>query len=169
MVAQVGYSVVRRSRGRVALCAVCTVDVETWSAGLLVEAQNQGLRFVSGLASKPQGQFSLVWPQNRWWPFSLFWPQNRWLGFSSLDLKIGSYGLVFWASNSPRQFLGLSLRIKQASVCRLRHKTDEGRTARNMRRDLTACFAWKQVTLRFLSLTLKLTEARWRVVHVVPL
>jgi hypothetical protein len=42
MVAQVGYSVAERSRGRVAPCAVCTVHVETRSAGFLVEPQNQG-------------------------------------------------------------------------------------------------------------------------------
>jgi hypothetical protein len=52
MVAQVGYSVAGRSRGRVALCAVCTVHVEARSVGFLVEPQNQGRRFVSGLASK---------------------------------------------------------------------------------------------------------------------
>jgi hypothetical protein len=42
MVAQVGYSVARRSRGRVALCAVCTWHMETTSVGFLVEPQNQG-------------------------------------------------------------------------------------------------------------------------------
>jgi hypothetical protein len=45
-------------------CTVYTVHVETRSAGFLVEAQNQGQRFVSGLASKPLGRFSLFWPQN---------------------------------------------------------------------------------------------------------
>jgi hypothetical protein len=57
MVAQVGYSVAGRSRGQVALCAVCTVHVETRSAGFLVEPQNQGRRFVSSLALKPLGWF----------------------------------------------------------------------------------------------------------------
>jgi hypothetical protein len=66
MVAQVECSVAGRSRGRVTLCAVCPVHVETRSMSFLVEPQNQGRRFVSGLASKPQGQFSQVWPQNRW-------------------------------------------------------------------------------------------------------
>jgi hypothetical protein len=37
MVVQVGYSVVGQSRGWVASCAVCTVHVETRSAGFLVE------------------------------------------------------------------------------------------------------------------------------------
>jgi hypothetical protein len=57
MVAQVEYSVAERSRGRVAQCAVCTWHVETRSAGFMVEPQNQGRRFVSGLASKPLGRF----------------------------------------------------------------------------------------------------------------
>jgi hypothetical protein len=52
MVTQVGYSVAGRSRGQVAPCAVCTVHVETRTAGFLVEPQNQGRQFVSGLASK---------------------------------------------------------------------------------------------------------------------
>jgi hypothetical protein len=52
MIAQVGYSVAGRSRGRVTLCAVCTMHVETRSTSFLVEPQNQGRRFVSGLTSK---------------------------------------------------------------------------------------------------------------------
>jgi hypothetical protein len=56
MVAQVEYSMAERLRGWVALCAVCTVHVEMRGVGFLVEPQNQGQRFVSGLASKP-----LVW------------------------------------------------------------------------------------------------------------
>jgi hypothetical protein len=63
MVTQVGYSVAGRSIGRVTLCAVCTVHVETRSTGFLIEPQNQGRRFVSGLASKPLGRFLAVWPQ----------------------------------------------------------------------------------------------------------
>jgi hypothetical protein len=59
---QARYSVAGRSGGRVTLCAVCTVHVKTRSASFLVEPQNQGGRFVSGLASKPLGRFSLVWP-----------------------------------------------------------------------------------------------------------
>jgi hypothetical protein len=59
MVTQVRYSVAGRSRGRVAPCVVCTVLVEMRSTGFLVEPQNQGRRFVSGLASKPLGWFSI--------------------------------------------------------------------------------------------------------------
>jgi hypothetical protein len=92
MVAQVGYSVAGRSRGRVAPCAVCTWHVETRSMSFLVEPQNQG----GG-------------------------------GFPGLGLKTGSSGLMIWASKSPRRFLGLGLKTKWASICRLHHKTDGGR------------------------------------------
>jgi hypothetical protein len=96
------------------------------------------------------------------------WPQNWWLGFPGLDLKTGSYGLVIWASKSPRRFLGLGLKTMQALVCRLRHKIDGGRMTWDMRRDLMACIAWKQVTLGFLSLASKLAETQRWVVHVTP-
>jgi hypothetical protein len=69
------------------------------------------------LASKPIVGF-LVEPQNQGGG-----------GFPGLGLKTGSSGLVIWASKSPRRFLGLCLKTKQASVCRLRHKTDGGRSA----------------------------------------
>jgi hypothetical protein len=189
MVAQVRYSVVGRLRGRVASCAICTWHVKTRSAGFVVEPQNQGRwfvsglaskplerflavwpqnllrRLVSGLASKPLERFSLVWPQNQWRQFSPVWSQNWWRrflpvwpqnqgsgGFPGLGLKTGSSGLMIWASKSPRQFLGLGLKIKQASVCRLRHKTDRGRLTRDTRRDLAACLVWQQVWLGFSSL-----------------
>jgi hypothetical protein len=66
MVTQVGYSVAGQSRDQVMPCAICTVHKDTRSASFLVEPQNQGPRFVSGLVSKPLGQVSPVWPQNRW-------------------------------------------------------------------------------------------------------
>jgi hypothetical protein len=75
--AQVGYLVAGQSGDRVTLCVVCTMHKETRSTDFLVEPQNQGRWFVSGLASKPQGQFLLVWPQNRWRRFLSVWPQNR--------------------------------------------------------------------------------------------
>jgi hypothetical protein len=73
-------------------------------------------------------------------------------GFSGLGLKTGSSDLVIWASKSPRRFHGLGLKTKQTSVYRLRHKTDGRRSARDTRRDLAACLAWKQVWLGFPSL-----------------
>jgi hypothetical protein len=66
-------------------------------------------------------------------------------GFPDLGLKTNSSCLVIWASKSPRRFLGLSLKTKRASVCRLHHKTDGGRSAQDTHRDLAAFFAWKQV------------------------
>jgi hypothetical protein len=36
------------------------------------------------------------------------------------------------------------------------------------RRDLAACFTWKLVYVGFISLALRLAEARRRVVHVAP-
>jgi hypothetical protein len=99
LVAHVGYSVAGRSRGRVALCAVCTVHMETRSTGFLVETQNQGRRFISDLASKPMVGF-LIEPQNQGGG-----------GFPGLGLKIGSNGLVIWDLKSPRRFGGLGLKI----------------------------------------------------------
>jgi hypothetical protein len=75
----------------------------------------------SGLASKPAVGF-LVEPQNQGGG-----------GFFGLGLKIGSFGLVIWASKSPRWFLGLGLKTKWALVYRLRHKTDGGRSMRDTR------------------------------------
>jgi hypothetical protein len=92
------------------------------------------------LASKPTVGF-LVEPQNQGGG-----------GFFGLGLKTNSSGLVIWASKSPRWFLGLGLKTKRALVCRLRHKTDGGRSVRNMHRDLVACFVWKQVWLGFSNL-----------------
>jgi hypothetical protein len=165
MVAQVGYSVTGRSRGRVAPCTVCTWHLETRSTGFLVEPQNQGRRFCewfglkttqtvcewfdlkttrtvfssltsklvttvsSGLASKPVVGF-LVEPQNQGGG-----------GSPGLGLKTGSSGLEIWASKSMRQFLGLGLKIKQASVCQLCHKLNGGRSAWDTRRYLAAYFA----------------------------
>jgi hypothetical protein len=93
-----------------------------------------------GLVSKPVVGF-LVEPQNQGGG-----------GFPGLGLKTGSSGLVIWASKSPRRFLGLDLKTKWASVCRLRHKTDGERSARDTHRDLASCLASKQVWLGFPSL-----------------
>jgi hypothetical protein len=81
------------------------------------------------LASKPAVGF-LVEPQNQGGG-----------GFPDLGLKISSSVLVICASKSPRRFLGLDLKTKQALIYRLRHKTDGGRSAWNTRRDLAACLA----------------------------
>jgi hypothetical protein len=81
-------------------------------------------------------------------------PQNQGGGgFPGLGLKTGSSGLVIWASKSLRRFPGLGLKTDGGmSVCRLLHKIDGGRSARDTHRDLAACLAWKQVWLGFSSL-----------------
>jgi hypothetical protein len=92
------------------------------------------------LASKPVVGF-LIEPQNQGGG-----------GFPSLGLKTDSFSLVIFASKSPQRFLGLGFKTKWALVCRLRHKTDGGRSARDTHRDLAACFTWKEVWLGFPSL-----------------
>jgi hypothetical protein len=95
MVAQVWYSVAGRLRGRVALCAICTVRMETRSAGFLVEPQNQGQLFVSGLVSKPLERVSQ------------FGPQNQQLRFGDLSLKITA--MVSWFGPQNQADFGLSV------------------------------------------------------------
>jgi hypothetical protein len=90
-----------------------------------------------GLASKSVVDF-LVDPQNQGGG-----------GFPGLGLKTSSSALVIWASKSLPRFLGLGLKMKWASICRLCHKTDGGRSARDTCQDLAACFMWKQVWLGF--------------------
>jgi hypothetical protein len=61
-------------------------------------------------------------------------PQNQCgRGFPGLGLKTGISGLVIWVSKSPRRFLGLGVKTKQTSICRLHHKIDEGRSTRDTR------------------------------------
>jgi hypothetical protein len=74
--AQVRYSMVERSRGRVTPCAVCTMHKETRSVGFSVWPQNQGrrvswfglqnwqLRF-GDLSLKITAMFSWFEPQNQ--------------------------------------------------------------------------------------------------------
>jgi hypothetical protein len=123
--------------------------VATVSSGL---TSKPAAAVFSSLPSKLVAMVSLSLASKRTVGF-LVEPQNQSDGgFPGLGHKIGSSGLVIWASKSPRWFLGLGLKIKRVSVCRLRHKTNGGRLARDMRRDLAACFTWKQVWLGFLSL-----------------
>jgi hypothetical protein len=108
----------------VTLCAVCTVHEETRSLSFLVESQNQGRRFVSGLAlkplrrfvssfapkplgrfvcdltSKPLRRFLPVRPQNQWRRFLPIRPQNQWWRVSR-----------FGAQNRQLQFGDLDLKI----------------------------------------------------------
>jgi hypothetical protein len=100
MITQVGYSVVTRS------------------AGLLVEHQNQGRQFVSGLASKPLGRFSPVWPKNSgdgFWRFGLktCFDGFHWFGlktsggdFLQFGLKTGGDGFSRFGLKTGSRFLG---------------------------------------------------------------
>jgi hypothetical protein len=83
---------------------------------------------LSGLASKSAVGF-LVEPQNQGGG-----------GFPDLGLKTDSFGLVIWTSKSPQQFIGLVLKTKWDSVCRLHRKTDGGRSAWDTHQDLAAWF-----------------------------
>jgi hypothetical protein len=97
----------------------------------------------------------------------LCWASKLWSsGFSVCVLK--PTVLVWWfgSSKSPLRFLGFGLKTKRVSVCLLCHKIDGGRSAQDMRRDLAACFTWKQVGIGFTSLALRLVETRLWVVHV---
>jgi hypothetical protein len=106
MIAQVRYSVAGRLRGRVASYAVCAVHMETRISWLSLKTK------VDGLTSKPLGWFLRFGLKIGGSGF-LVEPQNQGGGgFFGLGLKTGSYGLVIWASKSPRWFLGLGLKIK---------------------------------------------------------
>jgi hypothetical protein len=102
--------------------------------------------------------------------------KSRSIIFSGLASKPVATGYPVWAAkpSAPvwwselRRFLNFGLKIKQTSAYRLHHKTDEWSTARDTCRDLTSCFVWKQVTLGFPSLALRLAEARRQMVHVAP-
>jgi hypothetical protein len=123
--------------------------VATVSGGL---ASKPAATVFAGLALKPVAMVSPSLASKSVVGF-LVEPQNHGGGgFPGLGLKTGYSCLVIWTSKSPRQFSGLGLKTKYALVCRLRHKTDGGRSAWDTRRDLAACFTWKQVWLGFSSL-----------------
>jgi hypothetical protein len=63
-------------------------------------------------------------------------------GFLGLGLKTDSSGSVIWVSKSPQRFLGLGLKTKWDSVCRLHYKINRGRLACDTDRDLAACLVW---------------------------
>jgi hypothetical protein len=149
MVAQVGYSVAEWSRGRVTLCAVCTWHVETRSASFLVEPQNKGRRFMSGLASKPVSTIFSSMASKPAVGF-LVEPQNQGGGgFPSLGLKTSSYwfgdlGLkitatVSWFGSRNQAGFGLSVAPQ--------NRWSE--VGADTRWDLAACLAWKQMWLGF--------------------
>jgi hypothetical protein len=109
---------------RTVFAGLASKSVATVSSGL---ALKPAVTVSSGLASKPTAMvFSSL-------ALKLVAMVNQGGGgFPGLGLKTDSSGLVIWASKSPRQFLGLDLKTKQASVCRLHHKTNGGRSPQDM-------------------------------------
>jgi hypothetical protein len=86
---------------------------------------------------------------HQWLWVSQFGPQNWQLRFGDLDLKITV--TISW----------LGLKTKRAMGYRLCHKTNgKMKTVLDTRRDLAACFVWKQVVLGFPSLVSRLVEVR---------
>jgi hypothetical protein len=122
-------------------------------------ASKPGVTVFSSLASKPVVTV-----------FSSLTSKPVMTVFSSLASKLAatvSPGLVsksvdrvsqFGPQNWQLRFVDLGLKTKRASVCRLYHKTDRGRMAWDMYRDLVACFFWKQVVIGFSSLASRLAE-----------
>jgi hypothetical protein len=95
--------------------------------------------------------------------FSQFGLKTGGYGFPGWGLKTSSYGLVIYSLKSLRWFLSLCLKTKCVMVCRLHHKIDgRMKTTLDMRQDLAACFAWKQVGQGFPSLGSRLVEVRRR-------
>jgi hypothetical protein len=84
--------------GRVTLCVVYTVHLKMRSTSFLVEPQNEGLQFVSGLASKPLGRFVSDLASKPLGRFSPVWPQNRWQQFFPVWPQTGGSGFLVWAS-----------------------------------------------------------------------
>jgi hypothetical protein len=85
-------------------------------------------RSVSGLASKPLrlrvSGFGLKTGGDS---FSRFGLKTGDFEFPGLGLKTDSYGLVIWASKSPRRFLGLELKTKRLRFvgCATKQTEDE--------------------------------------------
>jgi hypothetical protein len=100
----------RRSRGRVTLCAVCTVHEEK-SASFLVEPQNKvdgfsrfglktdGLRFI-GWAKKPSSTVCQWFDHKTTGTGFLVWPQNQGRRFVGLTLKSVASGFPIWTTKS---------------------------------------------------------------------
>jgi hypothetical protein len=86
MVTQVGYLVVRQSKGRVTLCAVYTVHMEMRNADFLVDLKTK----VDGLL--------VIWRQNHWDDFLLFGLKTSGDSFPGFGLKTGDSGFPVWAS-----------------------------------------------------------------------
>jgi hypothetical protein len=83
----------------VTLCVVCTVHKEMRRTSFLVEPQNQGGQFVSGLTSKPRDGFLR------------FGIKTGGDSFSRFGLKTGGDGFPVWALKPAAMFGDLCLKI----------------------------------------------------------
>jgi hypothetical protein len=110
--------------------------------------RRRGRWLVSGLASKPLGQFLLVWPQNRWVRVFQFVPENPQIRFGDLRVEITLTISCFGLQNQADYSLSV--------VLQYRREVEHGA---GTHWDLADCFTWKQVGLGFPSLTLRLVEA----------
>jgi hypothetical protein len=138
-----------RKTTRTVFTGLASKSVATVSGGLTSKPAATGF---SSFASKLVATVSLGLASKSVVGF-LVEPQNQGGGGSSgLGLKTGRFSLVIWDLKSPRRFFGLSLKIKWALVYRLCYEIDGGRSTRDTRQDLAACFAWKQVWVGFPSL-----------------
>jgi hypothetical protein len=71
-----------------------TVHKDTSIVGFLVEPQNKGQQFASGLTSKPFSRVSWLSFKTKVNSLLVVWPQKHWIRFLGLGLKAGSFGLV---------------------------------------------------------------------------
>jgi hypothetical protein len=126
MVAQVGYFVVGRSRGRVAPCAVCTWHVETRSTGFLVEPQNQGGGWFPGLGLKTGSSGVVIWGLKITAAVSWFGPQNQ-VGFG-LSVAPQNRRREVGAGHASRSSSLLGVEASLARVSQSGLKTGEGMT-----------------------------------------
>jgi hypothetical protein len=126
MVAQVGYSMVGQSRGRVAPCAVCTWHVETRSAGFLVEPQNQGGGGFPDLDLKTGSSGLVIWGLKITATVSWFGPQNQ-VGFG-LSVALQNQRREVGAGHASKSSSLLGVEASLARVSQFGLKTGGGAT-----------------------------------------
>jgi hypothetical protein len=126
MVAQVGYLVAGRSRGRVTPCAVCTWHVETRSTGFLVEPQNQGGGGFLGLGLKTGSSGLAIWGLKITATVSWFGPQNQ-VGFG-LSVVAQNRRRKVGAGHASRSSSLLGVEASLARVSQSALKTGGGTT-----------------------------------------
>jgi hypothetical protein len=145
----------------VALCAVCTVHVETRSASFLVESQNQGRRFINSLTSKPRDGFSSVWASKpmamvcEWFDLKTTW--TVFVGLASKPVATVSGGLV--SKPAVMVFCGFASKhvttVSSGLASKLAATVSRGLTSKPVATVFSG-LASKSVVMIFSSLTSKL-------------